>query len=220
MTPHSQPSLHDEQIQAALGTFGISPEQTQILRIREYTSLLVRWNRSLNLTTVTDPVEIVRRHFGESMFAAQLLPVENCRLADVGSGAGFPGLALKIACPDMNLVLIESNKKKCAFLSEVIRTLGLSGVEVLSERFDQIRPETLQAEIITARALGEFKLLLRWSAGALVRRGHIMLWVGAEDASRLAGSSSWLWQPAAKIPDSQRRFVLVGRPIEAGNKIR
>jgi 16S rRNA (guanine527-N7)-methyltransferase len=152
------------------------------------------------------------------MFAARSLPVENCRLADVGSGAGFPGLALKIACPDMNLVLIESNKKKCAFLSEVVRTLGLTGVEVLPERFEQIRPESVQANSITARALGEFKALLKWSAQALARRGHIMLWLGAEDTTRIAGDPSWLWQPAEKIPDSQRRFILVGRPMEVAAK--
>lgn len=222
MTTHSQPpSLRDEQIQAALSTFGISTDQMQIGRIREYTSLLLRWNKSLSLTTVTDPVEIVRRHFGESMFAAKLLPVEKCRLADVGTGAGFPGLALKIACPGMHLMLVESNKKKCAFLSEVVRTLKLTGVEVRSERFEQIRPETLGADIITARALGEFKLLLRWSGEALMSRGHIMLWVGAEDASRIAAEDcAWLWQPAVKIPDSQRRFILVGRPIDPVDKNR
>jgi len=166
----------------------------------------------VSLTTVTDPLEIVRRHFGESMFAANLLPVENCRLADFGTGAGFPGLALKIAAPDIQIELIESNKKKCAFLSEAVRVLELNNVNVHSERLEQIRPDSLHANVVTARAVGEFKLLLRWSAEALNAGGEIMLWLGAEDAARIATNPSWIWQPAIKIPDSQRRFILVGHP--------
>ena len=104
--------------------------------VREYVSLLLMWNQSISLTTVTDPDEIISRHFGESMFAAKLISVENCRLADVGTGAGFPGLPLKILSPTLDLVLIESNKKKYAFLSEVVRSLGLKSVEVLPERFE------------------------------------------------------------------------------------
>jgi len=168
----------------------------------------------VSLTSITDPVEIVGRHIGESMYASKLLPVENCRLADVGTGAGFPGLALKIACPSVHLMLIESNKKKCAFLAEVVRTLEFNDVEIRPERFEQIRPETVLADIITSRAVGEYKQILRWSARALARRGHLVLWLGAEDSTRIAGNPGWTWQPAVHLPDSQRRFILIGRLIE------
>jgi 16S rRNA (guanine527-N7)-methyltransferase len=206
--------IGDRQICDALAPFAISPNDDQIAKIREYVALLLKWNRSVSLTSITDPVEIVGRHFGESMFASELLPVENCRLADVGTGAGFPGLALKIASPSLHLTLIESNKKKCAFLSEVVRTLGFSDVEIRPERFEEIRPETLLAKLITCRAVGEFKQLLRWSTNALVRRGHLLLWLGAEDSMRIARTPGWTWQPAVRIPDSQRRFILIGRPVD------
>ena len=172
------------QIRNALSSFLISPTEGQIASIQEYLNLLLKWNRTISLTSIEDPIEIVGRHFGESMFATKLLPLENCRLADVGTGAGFPGLALKIICPSIQLVLIESNKKKCAFLSEVIRTLELTDVEVRAERFEEIRPEAISANIITSRAVGEFKQLLRWSKNALSRRGHLMIWVGADDSTR------------------------------------
>jgi 16S rRNA (guanine527-N7)-methyltransferase len=202
------------QVCDALATYAISPSEQEIAKIRDYIHLLHRWNRSVSLTSITDPVEIVGRHFGESMYAAKLLPVENCRLADVGTGAGFPGIALKIANPRIHLTLIESNQKKCAFLSEVVRNLEFTDVEILAERFEQIRPETIQASVITCRAVGGFKQLLRWSANALARRGHLVLWVGAEDATRIASKLGWTWLPATRIPDSQRRFILIGRPIE------
>jgi len=143
-----------------------------------------------------------------------LLPVENCRLADVGSGAGFPGLALKIAVPSAYVILIESNKKKCAFLSEAVRTLSLEGVEIRPERFEEILPESVGVNVVTARAVGELKRLLMWSRNALRPRGHLVLWLGADDAARIPRTPGWIWQPPVRIPDSQRRFVLIGRVAE------
>ena len=103
----------------------------------------------------------------------------------LGQAQVFQACRSKLPVPSIQLILIESNKKKCAFLSEVVRALELTDVEVRAERFEQIRPETVLANIITSRAVGEFKQLLRWSSGALVRRGHLMLWVGAEDSTRI-----------------------------------
>ena len=206
--------ISNRRICEALSPFAIYPSDDQIARIREYTLLLLKWNRSVGLTSITDPAEIVGRHFGESMYASTLLPVENCRLVDIGTGAGFPGLALKIASPSIKVILIESNKKKCAFLSETVRSLGFKDVEIRPERFENIRPETVSANFITSRAVGEFKQLLRWSTNALAPRGHLMIWVGSEDSTRIAMTSGWNWQPAVRIPDSQRRFILIGRPID------
>jgi 16S rRNA (guanine527-N7)-methyltransferase len=214
MPPPAPIEIGNRQICEALSPFYISPNEDQIAKIRDYLLLLLRWNRSVSLTSIADPTEIVRRHFGESMFASKLLPVENCRLADVGTGAGFPGLALKIASPNIHLTLIDSNKKKCAFLSEVVRNLGFSDVEIRPERFEQIPPETVQANCITSRAVGEYKQLLSWATNALVRRGHLVLWVGAEESTRIARTPAWTWQPALRLPDSQRRYILIGRPID------
>ena len=205
--------LSDKQILAALSSFGIHLSQGQVAKVRGYLHLLLKWNRLTSLTTVTDPVEIVSRHFGESMFAASLLPVENGRLVDIGTGAGFPGLALKILGPQLHVTLVESNKKKCAFLAEVVRTLELPDVEVLPERFEEIRPEAGFANFITVRAVGGFPGILRWSRLALSHRGHLLLWVGGEDITSITNSSGWIWNPPARIPESQRRFILIGRYI-------
>ncbi len=130
MTETTPSHISQMQICEALSPFGITPRGDQIVQISEYVQLLLKWNKSISLTSIVDPAEVVARHFGESMYAAKLLPVENCRLADVGTGAGFPGLALKIASPGIRLTLIESNKKKCAFLAEVVRTLEFTEVEI------------------------------------------------------------------------------------------
>src|SRR5579862_4995269 len=121
-------SIPDYLIEKTLAEYGVSVTSAIRSSVRAYISLLLRWNERISLTTITDPVEILRFHFGESMFAASAVPIRNGRLADVGSGGGFPGLPLKIMVPSLDLVLIESNAKKASFLSECIRELNLVGV--------------------------------------------------------------------------------------------
>jgi 16S rRNA (guanine527-N7)-methyltransferase len=215
MREERQEPLSDEQIAVALLPFRVSASTAQIAQIREYVHLLLKWNQSLSLTSILDPGEILVRHFGESMFISCLIPVQNCRLADLGSGAGFPGLALKIAFPSVQIRLIESNKKKCVFLSEIVRSLELKDVEILPNRFNEIRPIAGFAEIITARALGRVSEILRWSKTSLAHRGHIILWLGGEDVTKVSATPGWIWQPAVKIPESQRRYILIGRPMPA-----
>jgi len=202
------------EIRRALEPYGFAPTGKQSALIGAYVELLLKWNRVVSLTAVTNPVEIVGRHFGESAFLTQVLPVENCRLVDIGTGAGFPGLALKIADSSIRLTLIESNKKKGTFLSEVVRALEFTDVEIRAERFEEIRPQDIEANVVTSRAVGEFKELLRWSKNALADRGHVALWIGADDSTRISRNSAWIWQPAVRIPESQRRYVLIGRPKE------
>src|SRR6195256_2272213 len=191
-------SLPDELIASTLSPFQIQLSAGQIAKIQEYIRLLLKWNHSVNWTSVGDRAEILARHFGESMFICSLMPVEKCRLADIGSGAGFPGLALKIACPELSLTLIESNKKKCAFLSEVVRALDLEDVEVMPIRFEEARVAPDFAEVITARAVGGFSDILRWAKTALARRGHVILWLGGGDAPKGSFPPGWVWKAAVK----------------------
>ena len=211
MRNHTQPLPSETEIVTSLSQFRVHLKADQIAKVREYIRLLLVWNQSFSLTSVVDPLEILSRHFGESMFVSSVFPVDNCRLADLGSGAGFPGLALKIACPSLQVILIESNKKKCAFLSEVVRSLELDGVEVMPVRFDEARIPRDFADIVTARAVGGLQGILRWAKAALSHRGHAILWLGGEDVTKVSSTEGWIWQPVLKIPESQRRFILIGR---------
>src|SRR5262245_30776496 len=120
MTMNSAGTPPAAAIQRAAGEFGLSLSDSQVQQIQEYTRILLAWNDKINLPAIRDPLEILYRHFCESMYGSTALPVEKCRLADVGSGAGFPGLPLKIIRPDLEVFLIESNLKKATFLAEVI----------------------------------------------------------------------------------------------------
>src|SRR5271154_2997170 len=112
MTPPSPAVLSAETIRRALGEFQLQVNDQQVVYIQQYMKILLTWNDKINLTAIRDPLEILYRHFCECMFAATVLPVENGRLADVGSGAGFPGIPLKIIRPELQVFLIESNMKK------------------------------------------------------------------------------------------------------------
>jgi 16S rRNA (guanine527-N7)-methyltransferase len=204
--------LNDEKIAIILRPFCTAPSSKQISQICEYIKLLLKWNRSLNLTSIQDPAEILARHFGESMFLRSILPVGNGRLADLGTGAGFPGLALKIVSPQLQILLLESNKKKCAFLAEVVRALSLENVEIDSSRFEETRLEPNSLDFVTARALGEFSALLKWARNSIKNRGHLILWLGGEDATLISKAAGWTWSPPVRIPESQRRLLLIGQP--------
>ena len=207
-------SLTSAQITDALKPYGIAPSIDLIKGVRTYAELLLKWNRSVSLTTVTDIEQILRFHFGESLFALSMLPVEKSRLADVGSGAGFPGIPLAMASPSLTVTLIESNAKKYAFLNEVIRELKLRNVIALHTRMEDIGAPAQEFDIVTARALGKFEDLLRWAQKELAPDGRIALWLGSEDATDVSGYSRWKWSPPVPIPGSQRRCIIIGSPIQ------
>ena len=205
-------SPSDAEIGQMLLPYGYRPDPPFCERLRAYVSLLLRWNSKISLTTVTDPAEIVKFHFGESLFAVSTLPIKRSRLADVGSGAGFPGLPIAMAVLGLDLTLIESNAKKCAFLSEVVRSLELDGINVFHGRMEDLQPDSGRFDFITARALGQHDELLSWAAEHLAPSGRVVLWLGEEDAGSISRNPGWSWKDPMLIPGSKRRFLLVGSP--------
>ena len=212
-------NLANQQIVKILAEYsvGVDGESALVKSIRAYVDLLTQWNRSISLTTITEPEDIVRFHFGESLFAATCVPITNGRLADVGTGAGFPGLPLKMLIPSLDLTLIESNAKKAAFLGEIVRKLGLDQVHIFRGRMEEFSEEpTLTPsspfDFIAGRALGQFDEVLAWSRAHLASAGKIVLWLGQEDLASISQKPGWDWADPVKIPGSMRRFIIWGVP--------
>src|SRR5207245_7482750 len=134
MTPSAPAAPSVAVIRRALAEFKLPAYDNQVLQIQQYIEILLRWNEKISLTAIRDPLEILYRHFCESMYAAEAIPVQGGRLADVGSGGGFPGLPLKIIRPDLRVVLVESNLKKATFLAYVVSEIGHTDIQALALR--------------------------------------------------------------------------------------
>jgi 16S rRNA (guanine527-N7)-methyltransferase len=206
----SYESINPETVRSALKPYGVDAKPDLCAAIREYANLLKRWNERISLTSVRGSDSILRLHFGESLWATKFVDFGKSRLADVGSGAGFPGLALKLACPDLHVTLIESNTKKAAFLAEVARTLNLKDVEIFSGRAEAWVPDGRHFDFMTARAVGSFPILLDWGASYLAPGGKAVLWVGLDAMPYLHVDPRWTWQEPSLIPGSLQRYVVIG----------
>jgi 16S rRNA (guanine527-N7)-methyltransferase len=207
----SNPAILSERtVRRALGEFSLEADSDQVLKIQQYIKILLAWNAKLNLTAIRNPLEILYRHFCESMYAGVAVPVETGRLADVGSGAGFPGLPLKILYPNLQVFLIESSIKKATFLAEVIRELGLADARVLVNRYEELSEEVAPLDFVCSRAVGEFGPFLEWAGSKRVAAKQVILWISARDLLEIQRIRSWEWREPILVPHSLRRLLLVG----------
>ena len=210
MTTQQTTGLSEDTIRRALNGFGVPVDEMQVILIQRYMKILMQWNEKLNLTAIRDPLEILHRHFCESMYAAVAVQVNSGRLADIGSGPGFPGLPLKILRPELQLFLVESNIKKGTFLAEVVRELGLANARVLISRYEELGEELAPLDFVCSRAVGEFGPFLEWAASDRVSASRVILWIGGRDLDEARKSVQWDWQEPIPVPQSLRRYLLVG----------
>ena len=134
----------------------------QISSFAKYRDLLLEWNEKFNLTAITDPDEIEEKHFIDSLYLDRYVELNNKTLLDVGSGAGFPGIPLAIAHPNLKITLLESNGKKVTFLKEVVKQLELKNVDIIQGRVEELNKRE-SFDIVTARAVKELNILLEIS---------------------------------------------------------
>jgi 16S rRNA (guanine527-N7)-methyltransferase len=205
-----EPFLSDNSRRTAV----LSPAQIRLISM--YIDLLLRWNDRVNLTAIRAPEEIVTRHFGESIFAARRLfpqpEVEagtTAHVIDVGSGAGFPGLPVKIWAPHLRLTLIESNQKRATFLREVVRHLGLANVDVLGARAETYLGS--RGDVVMFRAVEQFESVLLHAAGLVRPGGCLAVMVGRSQFDQchelLPG---FQWKDPIKLPISSNRCLIIG----------
>jgi len=205
--------LSNAEIEKLLLPYGVSASDRLCDQVQTYMSLLLEWNQRTSLTTVTDPAEIVKFHFGESMFAASAVPIRNGRLADVGSGPGFPSIPISMVNPELSVTPIESNSKKSTFMAEVARRLSLRTVTPYRGRMEDFPISKAAFDWITARALGLHSGLVAWAYSALKpSSGKLVMWLGESDAETVSRTGGWNWLDTIKIPGSDHRVLLVGNP--------
>jgi 16S rRNA (guanine527-N7)-methyltransferase len=178
----------------------IAIPQTLYPQLSLYLDLLLKWNARTNLTAIREPEEIVRRHFGESLFAAQYLDPAAATLLDFGSGAGFPGLPIALLRPAVHVTLAESQNKKATFLREVARHLKLP-TEIWAARVETM-PESRLFHTVTLRAVDNMDAAL---AAAAPRATHDLLLLTNAHAALPVEFSL---HPAIPIPTTQNSVLL------------
>ena len=192
------PALDLTSIGELLAPFYPHPSQHLLGQLSVYLELLLKWNGRTNLTSIRTPEDIVRRHFGESLFVAGHLP-QCSTLLDLGSGAGFPGLPIQLVSPKLRVTLAESQNKKVSFLREVIRTLELD-TEVWHGRIEAM-PADRRFDVVTLRAVD--------SPQAALELAHARLAIGGTVAhltTSLSGAS------ALPVPGSSSGYLELSRP--------
>ncbi|HUH32206.1 MAG TPA: 16S rRNA (guanine(527)-N(7))-methyltransferase RsmG [Rhodanobacter sp.] len=173
-------SLHTT-LRRGIDQLGLALPDEVLTRLLDYQALLQRWNATYNLTAVRDPAEMITRHLLDSL---AILPyVHGTTLADLGTGAGLPGIPLAIAAPQRDVLLVDANGKKVRFLREAIRTLKLERVKAVQARVETV---TGQFDCITARAFASLADMLAWGGQLLAPGGEWLAMKGRAPDAELA----------------------------------
>lgn len=179
------------------GVASLTPQQ--LCAMEEHYRLLLRWNRVLNLTSIDDPAEVVERHYCESIFLAAHLPSGSLRVADLGSGGGFPGLPIAILRPDCVVTLVEVHSRKAVFLREASRCLP--NVRVLPARFEYISEPPFDRAVSRAVSYQDLTSALK----KLGRAADLL--TGREAPPERLG---FIWEAPIRLPWGRNRFLRSG----------
>lgn len=201
------------RLQAGIAELGLAPGADATERLLDYVELLARWNSVYNLTAVRDPADMIERHLLDSLAVVPF--VRGDSLADLGSGAGLPGIPLAILEPHRQHALIDSNGKKTRFLREAVRTLGLTNARVAESRIEALG-EDAQYDAITARALATLPLIVQLGGYLLRPGGRLLAMKGVVPADEIAAlPPGWRMESVQPLTvpglEAERHLVVVTR---------
>lgn len=209
MTPQHQ------TLRRAAAAMGVALSDAAVDKLLAYQALMIKWNRTYNLTAIRDPEEMLVHHLLDSLVVAPLLPHGPLTLADVGSGGGLPGIPLAIARPEIQVTLIETSSKKSAFQQQVKIELGLSNVSIYSGRVEEYANKA-SFDAVISRAFAELADFVTWSGDLAKPDGRLYAMKGiypdAEVAALPAGWAVLNSQPLLVAGlDARRHLLTIGR---------
>ncbi len=204
--------------------------EEQLNQFYEYMNLLLEWNEKINLTAITDPNEVILKHFIDSLTINKYIK-ENSTLADVGTGAGFPGIPLKILRPDLKITLVDSLNKRINFLNEVINKLNLVNIETVHSRIEDFGKDKKYREsfdFVTARAVANLAVLSEYLLPIAKVGGQCVCMKGSSVEEELSNGKNAIKVLGGKIknidefvlPDSDmsRNVIIIDKIKNTPNK--
>lgn len=180
-------------LKPCLSEYGVPLSEEQLEQLEKYAALLCEWNEKMNLTAITDDEGIAYKHFLDCLALLRNFDIpKNAKVADVGTGAGFPGIVLKIARPDIELTLIDSLQKRLTFLDTVLRELGIKATLVHSRAEDAGHDKALREkfDVVTARAVANLSVLTEYCLPLAKVGGAFVPMKTAEVAEELFGAEN------------------------------
>jgi len=208
-----KPDLLSKQLETGLGALGITLSASARTSLLEYCDLLIKWNKTYNLTSVDDPEQMISLHLLDSLAVLPFLP--GGRVLDVGTGAGLPGIPLAIARPDQSFVLLDSNGKKTRFLVQASGQLGLKNIEVLNQRVERYQATEL-FDVIISRAFSSLEQFLSTCDHLLAPGGQFLAMKGKlpeDELRQLPEGIQLVSSVELKIPglDAERHLLMLRR---------
>ena len=156
--------MNKEEFISSISELNIDINEKKIEMLEKYYQLLEEENKKYNLTAITNKEDVYLKHFYDSLTISKIITLNRQTLCDIGSGAGFPGLVLKIVFPNLKVTLVDATEKKCNFLKLVIKELDLKEIEVINERAEIYSKKVREKyDIVTSRAVAPLKHLLEYS---------------------------------------------------------
>ncbi|AIQ61735.1 16S rRNA (guanine(527)-N(7))-methyltransferase RsmG [Paenibacillus borealis] len=178
------------QFAALLNERGLQLSTKQLEQFEQYFQELISWNEKMNLTGITERSQVYTKHFYDSLSLAFYINMDETKtLADIGSGAGFPGIPLKICFPHLKLTIVDSLNKRISFLQHVCDTLGLTGVQLIHGRAEEVARQYVHRDaydVVTARAVARLSLLNEFCLPFTRKDGVFAAMKGSDPAEELA----------------------------------
>lgn len=203
--------MNQNQFKEALTNLGINITEEQLNHLEIYYQLLVEWNEKMNLTGITEKEDVYLKHFYDSLTICKVIDLKSVNtLCDVGTGAGFPGMVLKIIFPNLQITLVDSLQKRLAFLDTVKQTIGLMNLDIIHARAEEYAIENREKfDVVTARAVAPLNILLEYCVPIVKKEGYFIP-MKANVSEELENSKNAMKQLSIKL-EQKEEFLL---PIE------
>lgn len=206
--------MNKEQFIKELLKLNIEISDIQLEKLEKYYEILERENKLYNLTAITEKESVFLKHFYDSLTIVKIIGLNNESLCDLGTGAGFPGMVLKIIFPNLKVTLIDATLKKCNFLEKVIKELNLENIKVINARVEEYaKIEREKYDIVTARAVAPLKHLLEYGIPLLKVNGIFVAMKGNIN-EELDGIENY----ENKLKIKQNKKIDFQLPIESSNR--
>lgn len=206
-------TVNTEQLKRECAAFGVELTDEMCERFDIYAATLIEWNEKMNLTAITDPSGIVTRHFADSLtFFTVAQPQKSASLIDVGSGAGFPGLALKIVRPDLDITLLDGTMKRITFLNEAASRMGLA-VNAVHARAEEaaVKPQMREKyDFAAARAVAAMNVLAEYCLGFVKPGGLFIAMKGPSAKGECADAEAAIAKMGGKTGEIKQLFLSDG----------